>query len=232
MLRRLLVYVDQSRLGVLGALRLGPQSFCLRDRLEPAVRVVLNAHGGRKAQMLRWINRNSRVLVVLCNFSVVVLAISALVFLLPRWVRPVGPLAPAVGSKINFSQNSLSRSRDTLYVALSAECKACERAADSYRALEQSPGAAQGATIIYLMPQDERGGKIFLDKHGLRSAARFAMSFPGTGIYGFPTIILVDRYDVVRFSHVGALSDEDRRQLATALLSCPAGAESGGRKLC
>ena len=177
--------------------------------------------------MAEWFSRNSRAVAILCNLSAVILAVLALVvFLAPHGVGLGGALAPAVGSKFNFSHNGLAHSRYVLYLAISTNCKVCEREADSYRILEESPDVVQDASILYLMPQDKTTGNIFLNKHGLRSAAQFETPFPGTGIHGFPTIVLVDRDNVVQFSQVGSLSDEDRHKLANVLLPRPVASES------
>lgn len=182
--------------------------------------------------MADWINKQAKVLVVFCNFFAALIVLLALVFVLPRWKGSLAPPALAIGSKFHSPFKNLPRDKDILYVAISANCKECERESDSYRNLEQSPDVMQNAHILYLMPQNEEAGRAFLNQLGLRSVAHFSTLFPGTGIERFPTILLVDRNSIVQFSHVGALSGKDRQSLATALVSCPVGIGNGGDTLC
>jgi len=116
---------------------------------------------------------------------------------------------------------------DILYVAMSAHCGVCEGEADSYRSLEQALDGAQGATVLYLMPEEEAAGRRFLNGHGLRGGVEFGTAFRGSGITGFPTVLLVDRQSIVRFSHIGRLTADDKQRLETAISQCAASTVAG-----
>jgi len=182
-----------------------------------------------RCNMVEWLNRNGRVIVLLCNLSVVVLAVLAVLVYLHPWSAIISPAAPAIGSRFAFSHGRSSDSRAVLYLAISTRCGACEREADSYRGLEQAPDVGQGARVVYLMSEGEAVGRNFLNRHGLRSEVGFGTRFKGSGIREFPTVVLVDRQNIVRFWHVGALSDKDRQRLEAARLQCSACSVGDGK---
>ncbi len=142
----------------------------------------------------------------------------------PATVRPIGP---AVGSKFGLPHGGSNDGGDILYVAMSAHCGVCEGEADSYRSLEQALDGAQGATVLYLMPEEEAAGRRFLNGHGLRGGVEFGTAFRGSGITGFPTVLLVDRQSIVRFSHIGRLTADDKQRLETAISQCAASTVAG-----
>jgi len=179
--------------------------------------------------MVKWINRNGRAIALFCNLSVVVLAVLAVLLYLRPWSAIIGPDAPAIGSRFALSHGGSSDSRAVLYLAISTRCGVCEREAGSYRSLEQAPDVAQGARIVYLMSEGEAVGRNFLNRHGLRSEVAFGARFKGSGIREFPTVVLVDRHNIVQFWHVGALRDKDRQRLEAALLRCTACSAGDGK---
>lgn len=179
--------------------------------------------------MVDWLNRNGRAIVVVCNLSVAVLALLAVLLYLHPLSATDGPAAPPVGSRFSAPRGGSSASRAVLYLAVSPRCGVCQREADSYRSLEQISGAEQGVRVVYLMSEDEATGKSFLSRHGLRGEAGFGTRFRGSGIRSFPTIVLVDRQNVVQFSHAGSLRELDRRRLEAALLRCSACSVSDGK---
>jgi hypothetical protein len=170
--------------------------------------------------MVEWFNRNSRAIVILCNVSVVLLAVLAVMPYLRHLFASSGPPAPAVGSRFALFHGGSPASRDVFYVAMSAHCSVCEREAGSYRSLEQALDAMQGPTILYLMPEEEAAGRSFMNRHGLRGGVKFGIKFRDIGIRAFPTVLLVNHQNVVQFSHAGSLRADDRQRLETALSQC------------
>ncbi len=182
-----------------------------------------------RCNMVEWLNRNGRAVVFLCNLSVVVLAVLAVLLYLRPWSAIISPAAPAIGSRFALSPGGSSDSRAVLYLAISTRCGACEREADSYRSLEQDTDVEQGVRVVYLMSEGEAAGRSFLNRHGLRSQVGFGTRFKGSGIREFPTVVLVDRQNIVQFWHVGALRDKDRQRLEAALLRCSACSVGDGK---
>ena len=148
---------------------------------------------------MEWLNRNGRAIIIICNLSVVVLMVLAVLLYLHPLSATNGPAAPAVGSRFALSHGGSSDSRAVLYLAISTRCGVCEREAGSYRSLEQALDVGQGATVVYLMSEDEAAGRSFLNRHELRGEVGFGTRFRGSGIRLFPTIVLVDRQNVVQF---------------------------------
>ena len=182
---------------------------------------------GENFEVLEWSNRNSRAIVALCNLSVVVLGVLTVVLYLRH--PPTTAHAPAVGSKFALPHGGSTADGDVLYVAMSAQCGVCESEADSYRSLEQALDGVQGATVMYLMPEREAAGRWFLNRHGLRGGVEFGTAFRGSGITGFPTVLLVDRQSIVRFSHTGRLMEDDKQRLETAVSQRSAPREADGK---
>jgi hypothetical protein len=169
-------------------------------------------------KVVEWSNRNSRAIVALCNVSVVVLAVLTVVLYLRH--PPTTAHAPAVGSKFALPHGGSTADGDVLYVAMSAQCGVCESEADSYRSLEQALDGVPGATVMYLMPEREAAGRWFLNRHGLRGGVEFGTAFRGSGITGFPTVLLTRQSDNVPFEQsrnvlLTAPSFGDARRTAT-----------------
>ena len=89
--------------------------------------------------------------------------------------------------------------------------------------------SSDGATVMYLMPGREAAGRWFLNRHGLRGGVEFGTAFRGSGITGFPTVLLVDRQSIVRFSHTGRLTAGDKQRLETAMSQRSATKEADGK---
>jgi hypothetical protein len=191
------------------------------------MRNACRLQAGENFEVREWSNRNSRAIVALCNLSVVVLAVLTVVLYLRHLPATARPTAPAVGSKFVLPHGGSNDGGDILYVAMSAHCGVCEGEADSYRSLEQALDGAQGATVLYLMPEEEAAGRRFLNGHGLRGGVEFGTAFRGSGITGFPTVLLVDRQSIVRFSHIGRLTADDKQRLETAISQCAASTVAG-----
>ncbi|MFN8942145.1 MAG: hypothetical protein ACK5ZJ_20665 [Acidobacteriota bacterium] len=82
------------------------------------------------------------------------------------------------------------------------------------------------------MPQDEKNGQDYLNRHGLQGKGQFSTSFIGTGIERFPTILLVNEKGTVLLSHVGAMNQSERKSLTDVLSSCPVELPKAGATLC
>ncbi|MFN8685962.1 MAG: TlpA family protein disulfide reductase, partial [Acidobacteriota bacterium] len=119
-----------------------------------------------------------------------------------------------------------------LLVALSSKCPICELETESYRQLENAQQLPTKPKITYTMPQDEKNGQDYLNRHGLQGKGQFSTSFIGTGIERFPTILLVNEKGTVLLSHVGAMNQSERKSLTDVLSSCPVELPKAGATLC
>lgn len=106
----------------------------------------------------------------------------------------------------------LDHSRETLVLALSAHCKFCAASVPFYsRLLVASKNGTQGLPIVAIFPNDQSEVQTFAARLGPSLKTVAGQDFQSLGIYGTPTLVLLDNTGRIRRVWTGELSSKDEQ---------------------
>src|SRR5712692_5551701 len=112
-----------------------------------------------------------------------------------------------VGTKISLPGFDWSKSTRSVVLALSTTCHFCAESAPFYQKLQQQK--PNDVRVIAVRPQPVEDSRNYLNKLGVRVTDVFQSALSSVGVWGKPTLLLVDNEGSVTGTWVGKLSESE-----------------------
>lgn len=162
---------------------------------------------------------------LLANISIIIVAILLGVVLVNRYLLPGSPEPNAVqagqiqpGTKLSFPDVNWDKSRKTLLLVLSTNCKYCTASAPFYQQLVKRKGSREDVRIVAVLPQNRDESRKYLGDHGI-TVDQISQAPPRAAYArGTPTLIMVDSTGSVVESWIGKLPPEKETEVLTHFL--------------
>jgi hypothetical protein len=120
-----------------------------------------------------------------------------------------------LGKKLSLPDIEWPKSRGTLLLALSSQCRFCTESAEFYQALLKKRTAE--LRVIAVMPQDLETSREYLTRLGLYVDEIRQASLVSIGVAGTPTILIVNEQGEVTDAWRGKLRPEGERDVLNRL---------------
>jgi hypothetical protein len=160
---------------------------------------------------------------VLTNLAIIVAAVLLSVVLIKNYLLPYfskdGPRdfrVPA-GAKVSLPGVDWSNNNQTLLLVLQKGCHFCTESAPFYQRLVRETAGRGNVHLIAVLPQETDEGKKYLDDLGVAIGEVKQAQLDSIGVYGTPTLILVNNQGVVITSWVGKLSADGEAEVLSRL---------------
>ena len=133
----------------------------------------------------------------------------------PYPTSPYANMAKA-GSTITLPGVHFSPQRESLVLGISTTCHFCQDSLPFYKKLTSK---LQGrVNVIAVLPQDQAEAEAFVKKAGLVGTQVVSDNLGNIGVYGTPTLMIVNGKGKVQSTWVGELTQDRQKQLMAALL--------------
>jgi len=160
---------------------------------------------------------------VLTNLAIVFAAVLLSVVLIKNYLLPYyskdGPRdfrVPA-GAKVSLPGVDWSNNNQTLLLVLQKGCHFCTESAPFYQRLVRETAGRENIHLIAVLPQTFDESKKYLDDLGVTIEEVKQAQLDSIGVYGTPTLILVNNQGVVITSWVGKLSADGEAEVLRRL---------------
>lgn len=168
---------------------------------------------------------------LLSNLGIIVVAILLSIVLVNRYLLPATLKSEAVegaqlkpGTKLSIPGVDWGRSKKTLLLVLSTNCRFCTEGAPFYQRLAQQKAKREDISLIAVMPQNINEAQKYLSDHGV-AVDQIRQAAPGAVyVRATPTLIMVDTTGSIVESWVGKLPPEEEVKVSNRFL----GELSGG----
>jgi hypothetical protein len=121
-----------------------------------------------------------------------------------------------VGTSVTLPGVVLSQSHMSLVIALSTKCHFCQDSLPFYKELTAK---AQGKLdIIAVLPQPKSEAQSFLQSAGVSATKIVSANLTTIGVWGTPTLLLLDEHGKVQKEWVGILDESGRQQVLAKIL--------------
>lgn len=121
-----------------------------------------------------------------------------------------------VGSTISLPGVHFPAQRDSLLLGISTTCHYCKDSLPFYR---QLTARLQGrVSVIAVLPQSQPEAEAFMRDAGLTGVQVVSEKLSNIGVYGTPTLLLVDDKGKVKSAWVGELDSGREQSLISAIL--------------
>lgn len=124
----------------------------------------------------------------------------------------------SAGTKILLPGIDWARSRRTILVAISKNCRYCAESAPFYKRLIEESAKLGDVRVVAVFPQETNESQRYLQDLGILIDEVKSASFNSLGVKGTPTLILADDTGAVVNSWVGMLSSEEEHRVLSSLL--------------
>jgi thioredoxin-related protein len=159
------------------------------------------------------------------NIAIIVVAILLAVVLVNRYILARFPQPNAVpevqirpGMKLSFPDVAWEKSRKTLLLVLSTNCKYCTESAPFYQQLVARKGSRDDIRIVAVLPQKRDEAQKYLGDHGI-TVDQIRQAPPGAAYAkGTPTLIMVDSTGSIIESWMGKLPPEKQEEVLNHFL--------------
>lgn len=132
--------------------------------------------------------------------------------------RPNTPNDPKalLGKTINLPELQFPQQRESIVLALSTTCHFCQDSLPFYKTLATQ---VQGKTdLIAVFPQAGSEGRAYVERASLPVAKVISADLSSIGVYGTPTLFLIDRNGKIRGVWNGFLSQKAQDALVAQAL--------------
>jgi hypothetical protein len=156
----------------------------------------------------------------IANVTVIVVALAVgLVVLRGRVAGPRMPRSVAVGDRLaQVPGIEWSRHRRTLVLALNSGCHFCQDSVPFYQKLAQAERPeGDDLEIVAVLPNGPEAVQQLMRDDGLTIRSIPAVPLEKLGIFGFPTLLLVDREGRVERSWVGLLTPRQELEVLSVV---------------
>ena len=157
------------------------------------------------------------------NLAIVFAAVLLSVVLIKNYLLPYyskdGPRdfrVPA-GAKVSLPGVDWSNNNQTLLLVLQKGCHFCTESAPFYQRLVRETAGRENIHLIAVLPQTFDESKKYLDDLGVTIEEVKQAQLDSIGVYGTPTLILVNNQGVVITSWVGKLSADGEAEVLRRL---------------
>ena len=151
--------------------------------------------------------------------------------MLAKWnaVRHSRPERGSVmtGKKLDVAQVRWDGVRQTVVFALSTNCHFCTESAPFYRQFIHDLEARSGARIMAAFPQSIQESRAYLRKVDLPIDEVYQSNFMAQGVFGTPTVLLVNGAGVITTTWVGKPDSSQQAAMLEAVGRLSAGKASG-----
>ena len=160
---------------------------------------------------------------VLTNLAIVFAAVLLSVVLIKNYLLPYyskdGPrdFSVPAGAKVSLPGVDWSNNNQTLLLVLQKGCHFCTESAPFYQRLVREMAGRENIHLIAVLPQTSDEGKKYLDDLGVTIEEVKQAQLGSIGVYGTPTLILVNNQGVVITSWVGKLSADGEAEVLRRL---------------
>jgi hypothetical protein len=161
----------------------------------------------------------------LSHTCMIAVAIVALVCMLPTLKSTVWPSSresPAsrmVGRRLPSQELGPQAGKSRVIIAMTSQCPFCMNSMPSFQRISSSIADRGDACdlVVASMSPDVEGVKSLLDSHGVKAAKIVRATGADLNISGTPTVYLVDRAGIVRWAHLGQMTDAKEKELLAEL---------------
>ena len=149
---------------------------------------------------------------LLTNLAIIVAAVLLSVVLIKSYLLPDhskdGPrdLRVPAGAKVSLPGVDWSSNNQTLLLVLQKGCHFCTESAAFYQRLVRETAGRENVHLIAVLPQTSDESRKYLDDLGVAIEEVKQAELGSVGVYGTPTLILVNNQGVVITSWVGKLN--------------------------
>jgi len=160
---------------------------------------------------------------VLTNLAIIVAAVLLSVVLIKNYLLPYyskdGPrdFSVPAGAKVSLPGVDWSNNNQTLLLVLQKGCHFCTESAPFYQRLVRETAGRENIHLIAVLPQTFDESKKYLDDLGVTIEEVKQAQLDSIGVYGTPTLILVNNQGVVITSWVGKLSADGEAEVLRRL---------------
>ena len=160
---------------------------------------------------------------VLTNLAIIVAAVLLSVVLIKNYLLPYyskdGPrdFSVPAGAKVSLPGVDWSNNNQTLLLVLQKGCHFCTESAPFYQRLVRETAGRENIHLIAVLPQAFDESKKYLDDLGVAIEEVKQAQLDSIGVYGTPTLILVNNQGVVITSWVGKLSADGEAEVLRRL---------------
>jgi len=127
------------------------------------------------------------------------------------------------GTRLSLPDVDWSRSRKTLVMVLSTNCRYCTESAPFYQVLAREKSGRDDVRLLAVLPQAVEESQKYLDAHGVAVSEVRKATPEAFGVRGTPTLIVVDSAGAVVDSWVGKLPQAKEVEVLNRLLTEHAG---------
>lgn len=135
---------------------------------------------------------------------------------------PVSPgsAEALIGKTVSIPGVHFPVGQDTLLLGLSSTCHFCKDSLPFYR---QLIAQAQGRiNIVAVLPQPQSEAEAFVRESGLTGIKVVSAPLASVGVYGTPTLLLVDDASKVKSVWIGKQDDAGQQRILAAVLPASA----------
>jgi hypothetical protein len=154
----------------------------------------------------------SKKIELVSNVAIIILALLAvavfariLLVKSPR-LSNATPHILLAGSHISLEGANWSSNERTLLLILSVGCRYCSESADFYRKIVATSAEVSRVRLIAVLPQNPSVSRRYLEGLGVHIETILSCPLPSLGIFGTPTLLLVDDQGIVKNAWRGRLS--------------------------
>jgi len=157
----------------------------------------------------------------IANIAVIVAVVVFLILVSRNELFRHTPVNPGsaealVGKTISVPGVTFSGGQDSLVLGISSACHFCKDSLPFYR---QITAQSQGRiNVIAVLPQPQSEAEAFVRDAGLAGTQVISAPLASIGVYGTPTLLLVDGHGKVKTVWVGKQDDAGQRKILAALL--------------
>jgi hypothetical protein len=170
-------------------------------------------------------NNVSKKIEIAANVAIIVVALLLGVVLVQRYLltgpqpeAAARPAAPKPGTKLSLPDVDWGRSRQTLVMVLSTDCRYCTESAPFYQQLAREKARHEDLRLLAVLPQSPEESQKYLSENGI-SVSEIKQAPPSAvGVSGTPTLIIVDAAGAVVDSWVGKLPTAREAEVLSRLV--------------
>lgn len=157
------------------------------------------------------------------NLAIMFVAVALGAILLRNVFSPPAGLPAAIpaGTSIQLGDVDWARSRQTLLIALSVDCRYCSESAPFYQRLLQTVADRPDVQVVAVLPQQVDQARAYLETLRVPVKEIRQVSLGSIHVIGTPTLILVDGRGLVTHSWIGKLPPDKEAEVLDRLRAAP-----------
>ena len=160
----------------------------------------------------------TRKLEILSNIAVTVAAVVVCAVLIRGQMQPDGPPAheSLQGKSVDIETITATPAERNVVLAISQTCHFCQKEMPFYRNLGELAARTQ-AHVYAVFPPGEKESEKYLGGQSVRTDGVVSQKLADLGVWGTPTLLLVDAKGKIERAWVGALSEAQEEEVLQAI---------------